>query len=750
MSKTFGVRLRQYRQAAGLTMEELAEGSGVSVRAISDMERERSLAPQRRTVQALAEALGLPEPQRSAFLAAARAGRPRAVPQVSAGYCALPRPVPDFIGRARELARLSAVAASAEPRPGVAPVVTVSGTAGIGKTSLAVQAAHLLGAAFPDGTFFLHLRGMDAHPLSCGEALSRLLGAFGVRADEVPMHEPDRAGMYRDLLRDRRALVVLDNAVDEAQVRPLLPGPGPSLTLITSRRLLAGLEGVHRLNLAQLPADDAAVLLRRILSDDDFVREPAAIDEVVELCGRLPLALRIAGNRLSSRPRWTLRDLTNRLTDERRRLDQLVAGDLRIAAAFGLSYEQLSSPARRLFRRLALVPGPDFDARLAAVLVGADPDETEDCLDELVELSLLQAEMDSRYRFHDLVRLFARERLTEEEPVVERDTAHRRMVDWLLDVAVVAGRWFDPAYAGPASVAGGVALNDSDTARTWLEIEVDNWFPALCSAADAGRHTNVIRLAEALHWFSDRWTHWGHWHEVYGLSRAAAAALGDTRLEAVHLNYLAWAQSVIGQHRQSAASALTALDLARSADDGTQQAWALNYAAAAYFRLGEFGPSVRYAQESADLFETLGDADGYLQPIAFSAVALLAAGRPADAQPFVQRALAILDDPESQVSPQVAVMTRPLTLWRAGLVHRALGEPVQAATCLREAYDLLHREGVPAMEIRVLVELSAVLSDLGDLPEAASALDTAASLHEMLGAHGPAAELRARRAALPG
>ncbi|WIM96395.1 helix-turn-helix domain-containing protein [Actinoplanes oblitus] len=416
MSDTFGRRLREHRHTAGLTMEQLAERSGVSARAISDMERERSVAPQRRTVQALAEALDLAETERPGFLAAARAGRSKGTAGVPAGCCALPRPVPDFTGRDRELARLTRVASAAEPAPVAAPVVTVSGTAGVGKTTLAVQAAHLLGTAFTGGTLFVDLRGMDARPAGAGETLARLLSALGVRDDEIPGDETDRAGTYRELLHRRRVLVVFDNVADESQIRPLLPGSGPALTIITSRRLLAGLEGVHRLNLTQLPAGDAATLLRRIIGD----REPDVVAEVADLCGRLPLALRIAGNRLMSRPQWTLRHLADRLSDERRRLDQLIAGDLRIAAAFSLSYTQLSPPARRLFRRLSLAPGPDFDARLAGTLDPADPEGIEDALDELVELSLLQAHVDGRYRFHNLIRLFARERLAEEEPAAER------------------------------------------------------------------------------------------------------------------------------------------------------------------------------------------------------------------------------------------------------------------------------------------------------------------------------------------
>ncbi|TWG25054.1 putative ATPase [Actinoplanes teichomyceticus] len=402
-------------------MEQLAEASGVSARAISDMERGRSVAPQRRTVQALAGALALSEADRSTFLA----GRTRAAPARPASRCALPRPIADFTGRGGELDRLGRVAALARPAPAAAPVATVSGVAGVGKTALAVQAAHALGERFPGGTFFLDLRGMHARPTGPGEALARLLAALGVPEGETPVHDADRAGLYRDLLRGRPALVVLDNAADEAQVRPMLPGPGPSLTIVTSRRLLAGLDGVHRLSLGHLSAEDAAALLRSIVGVGPQ-RQADAVREVVELCGRLPLALRIAGNRLTSRPQWSVRHLADRLADERRRLDQLTAGDLRLAAAFNLSYDQLSPSARCLFRRLSLLPWPEFDARLAAVFGPAGPDDTEDALEELVELSLLQAETNGRYRLHNLIRLFARQRLAEEEPAAAHDTAQRR------------------------------------------------------------------------------------------------------------------------------------------------------------------------------------------------------------------------------------------------------------------------------------------------------------------------------------
>lgn len=423
----FGPLLRACRRTARLTLEELAEASGLSARAISDMERGRSLGPQARSVLAIAEALRLSGTERARLLAAAKAGRLGAAGAWSAaGHGELPRSVADFTGRGAELDRISALLG----RPagaGAATVVLVSGPPGVGKTGLAVHAAHGLGRQFPDGAFFVDLRGLDSQPLASSTALSRLARALGTSEAAVPPDRRDRAGHYRALLQNKRALIVLDNAVDEAQVRPLLPAGGRSLTLITSRRLLSGLEGVRRLHLGPLSPADASGLLRAILDRTGADLPDLAVADVARLCGHLPLALRIAGDRLLGGPDRTAADLADRLRPEEHRLDQLVAGDQSVAAAFGLSYRQLSGPAQRAFRRLALVPGADFAAPLAAVLAGTDPADAEDALDELVELGLLETAPGSRYRFHDLVRLFARERLAAEEPVADRDAAAARM-----------------------------------------------------------------------------------------------------------------------------------------------------------------------------------------------------------------------------------------------------------------------------------------------------------------------------------
>jgi transcriptional regulator with XRE-family HTH domain len=422
--------LRGHRRAARLTLEQLAEVSGVSVRTLSDMERGRSKGPQQRTVAALADALVLAGDVRKQFAELARDGRLRDHWTRPAGACELPRLVDDFTGRAAELAWIRELAYAGSSQ-GAAVIGLITSSGGMGKTTLAVRAAYELRPSFPGGVLFLDLLGMSPQPMAAGDALRLLLRALGAADSEVPGDLQGRASLYRSLLRDRRALIVLDNAGSEEQVRPLLPGMSPSRVVITAKRQLAGLEGVRRLMLGPLALPEARELLAGILGSRVGFDEDPALTRLTELCEGLPLALRIIGNRLASRPGWAAAELAARMADEGRRLDQFTAGDLKVASAFAMSYEQLADPARRMFRRLAVVPGRDFDAALAAVAGGMPAGDAWDALDELVDLGLLLDSGAGRYRFHDLVRFFARARLEEEEPPDALAAVQERVTSWL-------------------------------------------------------------------------------------------------------------------------------------------------------------------------------------------------------------------------------------------------------------------------------------------------------------------------------
>ncbi|XVV13891.1 helix-turn-helix domain-containing protein [Actinoplanes sp. CA-131856] len=358
--------VRGFRLVAGLTLEALAERSGVSVRAISDIERGKSLEPQSRTVRALADALEVSDSDRTALYEAARPSAVEAPP-----LCLLPADLPDFTGRAAELAELDKLM-----RPG--PPVVICGPSGMGKTALAVHAGHGACDRFPGGRLFVDLTGLDTSLV-----LARLLRACGVEAAAIPSAPEDRADLLRQTLAGSPRLLVLDNAGDEARIRPLLPGDGATTVVVTSWWPLGGLTGATRVRLRPLGDDDAVAMLRAVTHAPPGPE--AALREVARLCGNYPLALRIAGSRLTSRPGWTAATLAERLADPARRLDRLVAGDLRVRDAFDATCARLS---------------PASHAALEA-MARDEPVTAVDALDELAEAGLVIGG-----HLHELLRLY--------------------------------------------------------------------------------------------------------------------------------------------------------------------------------------------------------------------------------------------------------------------------------------------------------------------------------------------------------
>ncbi|WP_229869983.1 ATP-binding protein [Streptomyces flaveolus] len=740
--------LRQLRLEASLTIEALAEASGVSVRGIGDLERGRRATPQRRTVAALADGLGLGEPARERLLAAARSGRsPRHSP---AGVRAFPRGIDDFVGREAELTQLAALAD--RETTGLPVVAAVSGPPGAGKTTMTLQAARELAGRFPDGQLMLDLRGLDDTPPDAAELLLRALKALGVADRDLAKAGPQgHPELYRKVLAERRCLLVLDNARDEAQVRPLLHGAGAGMILITSRRMLTGLESVHRLPIGELSPIEAADFLTALVGRERVDADPGALAEVAHRCGHLPLALRVAGNWLATRTGWTMRRLADRLALEERRLDTLTAGDLRLSAAFDLSYRQLTPTAARLFRLLSLVDGPDVSAAGAAQLTEQPLFDAEDTLEELVETGLLGTDQD-RYRLHDLLRLYARSRLHAEEPPGKSEAARAALHRWLLETAVVAGRWYEPDHGAPSATwQGTVDLSTAEHARQWLQAEGDNWLAALRAAAAAGDHTTVVEVTEALHWFSDQWTFWGHWPEVFRTAAHSAQALGDPLLEATHLNYHAWALLLCeGRHHDSLARSAQALAAAQRADHLPQQGWAHFYSAWALSMLGDHAAAAHHNRESARFFEASSDLHGTLQAMTSTAYNLLLAGQHEESLAEDLRALAFLDQAGDRIEPHIGDFARVNLEMNIGRSHTCLENWAEAADHLRAAVDLGRDSGNIGLESRALFHLGEALLAAGHRDEARDAfarcvsLGTAADPNRLIEARKRLADLDVR------
>ncbi|MFE5243048.1 MULTISPECIES: ATP-binding protein [unclassified Streptomyces] len=726
----FGAALRELRIAASLTLEGLAEASGVSVRGIGDLERGRRAAPQRRTVAALADGLGLGGTDRERLLATARAGR--STGYSPAGVQAFPRGIDDFVGRAQELDVLRALADSATARssdragdgaqrPAAPPMtVAVSGPPGTGKTTLALHAARELAGRFPDGQLVVDLRGMDDEPPRPAELMLTVLKALQVSDRELAKAGPqNQPGLYRRLLAERRCLLVLDNARDESQVRPLLPGSGAGMVVVTSRRMLTGLESVHRLPLGELTPAEAAGFLAGLVGRDRAAADPGPLADVARLCGHLPLALRVAGNWLATRTGWSVRRLADRLALEDRRLDALTAGDLRVSAAFYLSYRQLTPAAAGMFRRLALVPGPDAGAAAAAQLTGQELFDAEDTLEELVEAGLLGADGD-RYRLHDLLRLYARTRLSAEESADESARAAAALDDWLLRTAVVAGRWFEPDHgAPPAGWQSEVDLSSADRARGWLKAEGLNWLAALRTAAAQGRHATVVEVAEALHWFSDQWISWGHWTEVFATAAAGARAMEDPRLEATQINYHAWALIVCeGRFHDAVTRAGQALAAARRAGDPSQEAWAHQYRAWAHRKIGDHASSGDDIGRAARLFDAAGDVHGSLQCMHGHALSLMARGLLEEALTAYRRTYAFLEEAGARVEPHIADITRLELHSNMGMAYARLRRWEEALDQLWTALRVCRETDNTSLESRRMIDLGGVLLDAGRPEEA--------------------------------
>jgi DNA-binding SARP family transcriptional activator len=536
----------------------------------------------------------------------------------------LPASSAAFTGRRRELDFLCSLL-SEGAEAGQVVVAATYGTAGIGKSALALRAAHQLREAFRDGQLYVDLQGATPGlaPLDPGDVLGRLLRGLGVDGRRVPSDLEERSAMYRSEMAGRRVLVLVDDAADAAQVRSLLPGTPGAGVLVTSRRILPGLDGVTHLQLEVLSPEDAVVLLGRLVGAQRVRAEPAAAAELARLCGYLPLALRIAGARLAGRPRWPISTLIERLTEECRRLDELVAGDLAVRSSFEVSYRELQTAKdadgiddTRVFRLLSLLDGPDVGVPAAAVLLDRSRDAVEAALERLVDAHLLESPAPGRYGFHDLLRLFARERAAQQEPEEERAAALVRALGWYLRGTERANRLLSPGQPAPDGDAGpwpgGWDFHDRGTALAWLERERANLLAAAHQLARPPEvpECPVWRLTEALFCFLDIRGYWPELERVCELALASARRRGDHSGQAhAHLTLaaLAWRHYRLG----GALSHLRrSLALFRRVGDVRGRARSLNSLGLVRCEQRRYDDAIACYQRALALFQQVGDRRG--------------------------------------------------------------------------------------------------------------------------------------------
>jgi tetratricopeptide (TPR) repeat protein len=593
----------------------------------------------------------------------------------------------------------------------------MDGMAGIGKTTLALRAAHLLAGRFPDGRLFIDLHGHTdkVAPVDPGQALDRLLRAIGVPGDRIPADPEDRAALYRSELAGRRVLVVLDNARDGAQVRPLLPAAPGCLVLVTSRRRLSALDDATMLSLDVLLPSDAAALFGKVAGADRVAGHDGAVERIVELCGRLPLALRIAAARLRHRPMWTPGELAERLAGEHTRIGELTDSDRSVAAAFAMSYRDLGDEHRRLFRLLGLHPGSDFDLYAAAALAGTGLDAAERLVEDLLDANLLGQVVRGRYRFHDLMRAYAARLAAEQDTDPDREAALTRLLDYYVQtIAVAVGRILPsqsrraPPLPPPTTLVP--PMVSAGDARGWLDAERT---AAIAMVVDLdGRRwpSQLGQLGQILSKYLGNGSRGADSLTVNGRLLEIARAEGDRLLEAAALDNLAWGHIMLRQYRHAFEHAQRALPLYRQIGDGVGECSALNCLGYS-LEDEDLDAAAAYFQQALAAARAVGDGEGEGRALNNLASNCDVRGRFRDALAYQQQSLAAHE--RAGNSPGMS-----LSLHNLGGHHLRLGRDEQALGYLRRSLTLARETGFRLAEASALDLIGRVLQRRGRYADA--------------------------------
>ena len=706
--------------------------------------------------------------------------RPAAPPAAAPVPAQLPMDIRPFTGRDDQLSALTRVLLDEGGAAGdtEATVSAVLGTAGVGKTALAVHWAHRSRPAFPDGQLYVDLRGYDPHqPVSAAQALTGFLTALGVPRPEIPLRLEDRAARYRTALDGRRLLVILDNAASTAQVRHLLPGNPRCRVLITSRDSLSGLvavHGAHPVVLDALSRSDALKLLRALIGERLEAERPAATD-LAEQCARLPLALRVAAQLVLSRPTETLARLVAELADHQRRLDLLDLGDdprAAVRAVFSWSYARLADLPARLFRLLGLHPGPDIDAHSAAALADEPVDTVRQALDVLARAHLLNRTPAGRYAMHDLLRAYAADLTARHDTPAEHRVALTRLLDHCLatsaaamDLLYPAERHLRPAIEHPGT--GLPPLRTAEEARAWLTATQPT-LVALCSRTEEpGPTEHTVRIATTLHRHYERSGHYTDALTIHTHALRAARSAGDTRGEVDVLACLGAVHRRLGDYDSARQLHDTALALCRTTDHPAGEARHLTNLGVLLELRGRYREAAEHHEQAVALFRSAGDAHGEADVLNNLGIVLeLLEDFTASAERYEQalelyRAahhpfgeasalgnLGILTARQGNHTAAAGYFERALTLFRrltnpAGTGHAlsnlgnalsALGRHQEAAEHQREALRTFRDIGERYGETGALNGLGEALNGLGQGTEAleahAQALDVALEIEE--------------------
>jgi DNA-binding SARP family transcriptional activator/tetratricopeptide (TPR) repeat protein len=662
----------------------------------------------------------------------------------------LPVDVVAFTGRGGELAELDRLVAAAGGTgvgggAGAAAVISaVSGTAGVGKTALAVHWAHRAAESFPDGQLYVNLRGYDpGRPVSAADALAGFLRALGVAGQDIPPGQDERAARYRSLLAGRRVLVLADNAGEVAQVRPLLPATGGCVMVVTSRDSLAGLvarDGARRLDLDLLPHRDAAGLLRALIGERADA-DPDAVAALAGRCARLPLALRVAAELAVARPDVPLADLAGELADRQSRLDVLDAGGdpgTAVRAVFSWSYQHLDDGTAGAFRLLGLHPGPGFDAYAAAALTAATLAQARRLLGLLARAHLIQPAGPGRYTMHDLLRAYAAELAAARDSDGERRAALTRLFDHYLHTAATAMDTLFPAerHQRPrlaAPITPVPPLPDPAAARNWLDSQRPSLVAVAVHAADHGWPGHATRLASILFRYLEAGGHYSEAIIIHGHARRAAHHTRDRNAEMSALNALGLADLHQGRCARATGHFQQVLNLSRQAGDRIREARALGNLGTASLHQGSYAQAVDYYQQALARHRENGEQVEEANVLVNLSIVDHRQGRSQSATRRCQRAIALAKQTGDKDIEAYGLLN-------LGIVGLRLGRYQQAADQLRHARRVFCEIGNRSGEASVLARLGYVALEQGHHPQATDHLQRALAIFRDMGERDSEAE----------
>ncbi|HEU4421180.1 MAG TPA: BTAD domain-containing putative transcriptional regulator [Pilimelia sp.] len=666
----------------------------------------------------------------------------------------LPAAVAAFTGRAASLEELDRLLPAAD-EPAV-PITVITGTAGVGKTALAVHWAHRVASRFPDGQLYVNLRGYDpGEPVDPAEALGKFLRALGMGQERVPATTEEAAGMYRSLIAGRRLLIMLDNAGSAEQVRPLLPGSAGCLVLVTSRDRLGGLvahDGARRLTVDVLDPAEAVALFERVIGAGRVRAEPAATAELAHACGFLPLALRIAAAHVLNHPHRGIVDHVAELATDDRLAALRIDGDEQSAVlpAFDQSYTMLPPEARQMFRLLGLVPGVDFTAEAAAVLAGVTAAQARRTLDRLAGAHLVEAQPQGRYAFHDLLRLYARDRAEAEHTAADRVAATGRLYDWYQRNTDAAAQLLYPQTLRlpqpdpPEPSSGGgppVGFSSAAAARAWLDAERPNLVRAVTHAARQGHRRVAWLLADGLrgYFWTRRYT--VDWPAVARAGLAAATAADEPLPQAAAELSLGMAYESMTRYTESTRHYKRAQTLSEQAGWPRYEAAARNNLACLYMRSGQLALAVEQLQAAVALNRELGQALMLAVNLGNLGHIYLRLGRMTEARDHFAEALEL----RSEVDDQFA---RADFLQGLGEYHYHQGRLAEALDHVGTALALFEEIGGLDGEVLARGSYAAILCDAGRVDEALEQAQLAVAAVERSGDGQSEAVVRCRLGAV--